>query len=49
MTERTWKCRAERWNGHPIIEGPHSGHLFHYGPHDMYTGSCAGYEDDDDE
>ena len=43
MSERTWKCRAERWRGTPIIEGTHDSHFFTYGPNGMYTGSCAGY------
>jgi len=35
-------CRAERWRGTPIHEGPHEAHLFTYGPDGMYTGSCSG-------
>ena len=36
-------CRAERWNAHPVYEGPHGPHQFHYGPDDRYLGSCAGW------
>ena len=36
------ECRAKRWKGTPLYDGPHKSHLFTYGPNGMYTGNCAG-------
>lgn len=36
-------CRADRWHGEPHFEGRHRAHLFTYGPHGVYTGSCTGF------
>src|SRR4051794_8549820 len=36
------ECRAKRWKGTPVYDGPHDAHFFTYGPHGMYTGSCIG-------
>lgn len=36
-------CHAKRWNATPAFDGPHPAHLFTYGAHNMYTGSCRGW------
>lgn len=41
-------CRAKRWDAEPAFDGDHDPHLFRYGPHGIYVGSCAGRRAQDD-
>jgi hypothetical protein len=36
-------CHARRYNGQDTFYGDHDPHLFTYGPHGRYTGSCVGW------